>query len=290
MTCPYCKKQKRIKINQIYNKKSIGCTCGDGISYNEKFTIAMFNQLNIKYIKEYKPEWSNNKRYDFYFEYNNKKYIIECHGEQHYKESFSTCGGRTLKEEQKNDIYKKELALNNGISEYIILDCSKSNFEQIKNSIINSKLASIFDLNNINLLKCEEFALSNRVKEVCDYWNNKEEWETTTTVGRVFNLDKNTICKYLKKGQTLNWCNYKVDEESTKFRSKNGKSNSKPIEIFRNGKSLGVFPSCNELSRQSEELFGVKLLNSSISQVCNGKKQQYKGFTFKYINQESEEI
>lgn len=181
----------------------------------------------------------------------------------------------------KNNVYFSKHELNNG---------NDTTLQQIKNSIINSKLASIFDLNNINLLKCEEFALSNRVKEVCDYWNNKEEWETTTTVGRVFNLDKNTICKYLKKGQTLNWCNYKVDEESTKIRSKNGKSNSKPIEIFRNGKSLGIFPSCAELERQSEELFGVKLLNSSISQVCNGKKQQYKGFTFKYINQESEEI
>lgn len=64
----------------------------------------------------------------------------------------------------------------------------------------------------------------------------------------------------------------------------NKERKSKTVEVFKGSISLGIFESCAELERQSEERFGVKLLNSKISQVCLGKKSQYKGFAFKYIN------
>ena len=279
VTCPYCNKKKQIFISNIYRYKSICCSCGDGISYNEKIIISVLDQLEIEYIREYKPEWSNNKKYDFYLiDYN---IIIECHGGQHYKESFSTCGGRTLKEEKENDLYKKELALSNGVNNYIILDCRKSELEWIKQSILNSELNNLFDLSKIDWLKCEEFALSNRAKEICDYWNNKEIWESTITMEKTFNLNRTTIRKYLKQGSKLGWCVY-----DSKFESSKGSiAKSKPVEIFKDGESLGVFPSCMELERQSEELFNVKLLNRGIGEVCRGEKPQYKGFTFRYVTQ-----
>ena len=46
--------------------------------------------------------------------------------------------------------------------------------------------------------------------------------------------------------------------------------------------SLGIFYSIAELSRQSEELFGVKLNKENISAVARGVRKKYKGFTFKY--------
>lgn len=147
----------------------------------------------------------------------------------------------------------------------------------------------MFDLSNIDWFKCEEFALSNKVKQTCDYWREHNEINneglTTTDIGKIFNLNKNTIARYLKKGKILGWCNYDSKEESLKIGIKVGVLSGKPVEVFKNGESLGVFPSCSELERQSEKLFGVKLLNSNISQVCNGKKSQYKGFTFKYIKE-----
>ena len=60
---------------------------------------------------------------------------------------------------------------------------------------------------------------------------------------------------------------------------------NKQVEIFKNNISLGEFPSCAELSRKSEELFGNKIDSRRISEVCLGKKSHYKGFTFKYINE-----
>lgn len=282
--CNYCGKEKNMKICDIYNHKSISCSCGDGTSYPEKFIISLLEQLNVKYIKEYKPIWSNNKRYDFYLKDFNC--IIECHGEQHYEQSNR---GRTLQEEQENDKCKEQLALDNNINNYIVLDCRFSELEQIKNSILNSELNDMFDLSKVNWLKCEEFALSNRVKEVCDYWNNKEEWETTTDLANKFNLGRTTIIRYLKQGVKLGWCNYNSEEEAKKNIKINCKNNCKSVEILKNDKSLGIFKSVIELERQSEELFGVKLLSGHISKVCRDEKPQYKGYTFKYITKEEYE-
>ena len=286
--CPNCGKINEVILSNVYKTKSIGCNRGDGISYPEKFVSSLLNQLNIEYITQYCPDWIKPKRYDFYFKLNNKKYIVETHGDFHYNEKgYISKRAKTLLQEQENDKYKKELALSNEIDYYIELDCRDSNLDYIKNSIINSELNKIFDLLQINWLKCEEFALSNRVKEVCDYWrlhndiNNKGL--TTKDLSKVFNLHSATISRYLKRGNKLGWCNYNPKNESLKRSSKFGKINGKQVEIFKNGKSLGVFESCHELERQSEELFGVKLLFSNISEVARNKKEQYKGFTFKYV-------
>lgn len=226
--CPNCGKTKNIQISQIYDCKSISCTCGDGFSYPEKFIISILNQLDVKYIHEYKPKWSRGKRYDFYL--SNYDCIIECHGLQHYK---YTGLKRTLQEEQNNDEFKKELALNNNTNKYIILDCRKSELEWIKNSILNSKLNTLFDLSNIDWLQCEEFALGNRVKEVCDYWNNKTDDVSISDVANLFNLNKVTIRKYLKQGKILNWCDYDPMEEQYKSRIKPRLNTRKSVAILK---------------------------------------------------------
>lgn len=283
VTCPNCGKEKEVVIYDVYNSNSIRCNnCSDGISYPEKVLISLLNQLGIEY--KHDSYWIKNKRYDFYFEYDGRKYIIETHGRQHYEHhTFSFNNGRTLEEEQKNDKYKKELALSNGIDNYIELDCRESDLQYIKNSILNSKLNDIFDLDKINWNNVLKFVLKNKVKEVCDYWNTKETCETTVDVGKIFNLDRQTICEYLKKGAKLGWCNYDSKEEIKKSLDKGRISSCKQVEIFKDGKSLGIFPSCSELSKQSEKLFGIKLLENSISEVCRGRRKSNKGFTFKYV-------
>ena len=90
----------------------------------------------------------------------------------------------------------------------------------------------------------------------------------------------------MKKGNRLGFCEYNVELELKKSRSKNSKLKGKKVEIFKNGISLGVFLTCMELERQSEELFGVNLLHTGISQVASGKIKYYKGFTFKYVDKD----
>lgn len=220
VVCPNCYNKKSMRIADIYTNKSIGCTCGDGYSYPEKFVSNMLSQLGVDYITQITKnvfEWCNNKRYDFYLP--KYKCVIEVHGRQHYEQQ-KRKGARTLAEEQDNDRIKRELALNNGIEHYIELDCRYSDLDCVRGSVLNSELNKLFNLSKIDWLEIERFSIkSNKVKEVCEYWNNKEEWETTQTIA-----DKNKwgikskqcIISYLKKGTKLGWTNYDPKEEMRK--------------------------------------------------------------------------
>lgn len=163
VTCPNCSKQKKITLNKIYNRKSISCICKSNISYPEKFMIELLEQLNISYAKDYRPNWSCNRRYDFYLTDHN--IIIETHGNQHYtRYGFKSLGGKTLEEEQENDEFKKTLALENKINDYIVIDCRKSELEWIKRSILNSNIGELFDLSKVNWNRCEQKALENPIE------------------------------------------------------------------------------------------------------------------------------
>ena len=284
--CPYCGRKKRMSLNKIFMRKTIHCNCSDCVSYPEKFIHGVLECLNIEFQTQLNKStfnWCDKYRYDFYIPSLNM--IIETHGKQHYED-----GGRnskfnkSLKDEQENDRVKRELAKENGIENYIIIDCRKSELEWIKNSILNSELNKLFDLSKIDWLKCEEFALKNIVKEVCEYWNNKSDEETTTDLAKIFKLSCGTIVLYLKKGAELGWTNYNSKDEMRKSGLNSGLSKSKTVEAFKDGISLGIFKSASNLERESKNLLGTKLFQGQISSVCRGESQQYKGFTFRYVN------
>ena len=273
VTCPECNKKKEIIIRNIYRRKSISCNCGDGVKYPEKFMTSVLDQLNIEYIFQLTKksfDWCENFKYDFYIPSLNM--IIETHGMQHYKD----CWGKA-KDVQENDRIKYELALQNGIKDgdYIVIDCRHSNKEWIKNNILSSKLNELFDLEKrINWDKCEEFALKNLIKEVCDYWDNKEEWETTTTLAEVFGLSREAIVDYLKKGVGLGWCKYDAKKE---------RGDKRVAMCDLNENFIMEECSTHELARRVFAETGIKLSQGSISEVCNGKRNYHKGYTFKYI-------
>ncbi|EPB8173065.1 hypothetical protein ACRTAL_002240 [Clostridium perfringens] len=207
VTCHECGRKRKTRIANIYRYESISCSCGDGKSYPEKFVMNVLEQLNVYFETEYSPKWIDNKRYDFYIK--NSSCIIETHGLQHYIGSFEKMGGLTLEEEQANDKIKREIALQNDIKHYIELDCRESNLEWIKNSILNSELAELFNLSNIDWTSCAKFANKNIVKEVCNYWNNRKENEGVSDLAKEFKVARTSIRSYLKKGTKLGWCNYK---------------------------------------------------------------------------------
>ena len=78
--CPYCGriKEKEMRIFTIKKQKSIGCICGDSISYPNKFMFNILSQLNIDCEREFSPTWIYPKRYDFYIP--EKNLIIEMDG------------------------------------------------------------------------------------------------------------------------------------------------------------------------------------------------------------------
>jgi len=282
--CPDCGriKNKPMMIATIYIRHSIGCSCGDGQSYPFKFMFNLLEQLNMEFIPEYSPDWIYPKRYDFYFVKSDIKYIVEVDGEFHSKDN--SMNGQTKEESKAKDDYKDKLADEHDI-EMIRVDSEISELEYIKFNIINSKLSNILDLSKIDWLKCHEFALSNLVKVACDYKKNNPNM-FGVEISKLMKLSTTTIYKYLRKGSALNWCNFDKEQEKINKKLKMQKIVGNKVKIFKDGVCLGSFPSLKDLERQSIKTFGIKLLKGAISLVCHNKSKQYKGYTFKFVDNE----
>ena len=219
MNCPICGFEKSLGI-YILTRQGFGCnSCGDGISYPNKFIANIFNQCNINFKPEKSFVWSNGKRYDFYI--NNLNCIIEIHGGHHYDGGFSRANGKSLKEEQKNDEFKERIAEENAISKYIVIDCRKSELEYIKNNILESELSKIFDLTKVNWSQCHEYACSSIVKNICDLW--EKGIHNTQEIADIIKLHRSTVIRNLKKGNKIGWCDYNPKEEIYKGTKKGTK-------------------------------------------------------------------
>lgn len=262
--CPDCGSEKYIKVNVLY-KCGFSCPkCGDGFSYPEKFMFNVLEQLNINFITEYSPIWSNNYRFDFYLpKYN---IIIETHGKQHYEPS--TNFNVPLETQQIIDKEKENLSMNNGVKIYIQLDCRESNLNFIKNSVLNSELIKYFNFNNVDWNKCNEYATKSKIKEICKFYNLHKNMQMKD-IAKKFKIHPLTLVKYLKTGKELNLCDYDVNHQK------------KSIIVIETG---DIFESIMECERQSENKYGVKLSNKGICNVLKGKCNHYKGFHFEYVN------
>lgn len=224
--CPRCGSKIQSRICDV-SRRGLSCKkCSDGISYSEKFIYNFLQQLsnistNINGVQDFIPQhvfdwskdvWHNNsklrgcKRYDFYIP-TKRDICIECHGGQHYDNSFEHTGGKakTVTEEKENDQIKMNLALNNGIlpDHYIQLDCRESSVEHIKKSIMMSHLPRLlnFTEDQIDWNQCGLFAMSSRMIEACDLWNSGIH--SREQIGEIMKLHKSTIYNYLRRGEEL---------------------------------------------------------------------------------------
>lgn len=205
--CPNCG-EKIYRLVRNVSKQGLRCpVCSDGISYPEKFVANLLKQLNIGYIHDNSIEWSNGKRYDFYIK--DLSLIIETHGLQHYSNK-TTFNSKHSYTEKENDIYKKELAIRNGIQNYIELDCRYSDFKYIKNSILNSDLNVLFDLSLINWDVLSKDCLKSKIIEVCDVYNSGIK--NTVEIAKMFGLDSSTVADYLKRCDSVGLCRYLPNE------------------------------------------------------------------------------
>ena len=295
ITCPDCGKQKEMALCNVYMYQSIGCTCGDGFSYGHKYVHSVLKQNNIDFqnnvtfdwckFKDYKEDKTRSGEYDFVIE--DIKVIVEVDGGFHRKDN--KMSGQTKEESQYIDEMKDKLAKEHG---YEIIRIYYDDKYTIKPNILKSDIVNIININNVNWLKCEEFALNNRVKPICEYWNNKEDWETTKDLAEIFGLCKDTISSYLKKGTELGWCNYNPKEELRKSASIRHKKNCKRVAVFKDGKPYllknkenNIFTSCVELAELSKDLdnFNAVFTQQGISSVCRGEQRLHRGFTFEYV-------
>lgn len=224
--CPRCGNIIYACINQV-SKYGLSCRqCNDGISYPEKFLFNLLKQIcnlhkdNIQ-LQNFEPqktfEWSKNiaysnpklsgnKIYDFYIPFE-AKILVETHGEFHFKDCLLNTrkNTKTLKEVQENDELKKNLALDNGIKKdhYVVLDCSNSDMNYIKKSIISSNLPQLLDFteDQIDWSECNRFATSSRVYEACNLWNSG--LHTTKDIMAEMKMSESATRSYLRRGYEL---------------------------------------------------------------------------------------
>lgn len=268
--CGDCGFEQKKKICDVVNWRFSCSKCSDGLKYPEKFMMSVLDQIGVNYLTQYKFNWANNKKYDFYIEKINC--IIEVHGGQHYGDrGFEKIGGRTFEEEKLNDEYKMRMANANNINNYIVIDCRKSELEFIKNSILNSRLAEIYNLDNIDWNKCKSFSVSSLVKTVSELWGTIGN---ATEIGENVNLSRYTVTKYLKQGKALSWCDY----DSKEAQRQNGKLHGKQIVQLTliNGQFIRSWASATEAGNELE------ISHGNISSTCTGRKKSAGGYKWMY--------
>lgn len=273
--CPECGEILKGKSISNISKRGLSCPqCSDGISYPEKIMLELLNEFKIQIIHDISFDWSNNKRYDFYLPSLNL--IIETHGEQHYRGGFERVGGRGLEEEQNNDQYKYELAIANGIKpeNYIEIDCRKSDFEFIKNNIMNSRLAEVFDLSEVDWIRVGEESLKSKVITTLKLW---ESGLTRYQIADNMQLSYGTVMRYFKKLISAVILKEKDFIKSKTIKGKIIKTSSPILEI-RGDKRI-VYENMWEASST------LNVETEYISRVCRGQRKTFMGSQWIFVSE-----
>lgn len=266
--CPCCGLLVKDKVINNVNLNGLSCeNCSDGISFGEKFIHQFLIQSGCDFVHDRTMSWSNGKRYDFYIPSMNL--IIEVHGIQHYKRSFqcyynSNRKTRSVEDEIDNDVFKKELALSNGVKYYVELDCRNSDGDYIKTSIVNSKLSNLFNLFSIDWDKCYEATLTSNVVLCAELWN--DGMKNTMEIANYTGIHYSSVISNLKKANKAGLCDY--------------------IKHYKKNKNRYKMVMCIETKKIYESIASVKkdgYTPSSVSNCCNNKQKTANGLHWRFI-------
>mgnify|MGYP000906751713 CR=1 FL=1 len=271
--CNSCKSKISQKLISTINKQGLSCSkCCDGKSLPEKVMFNLLKYLDIYFIPEKIFYWSDKKRYDFYL----PKYdiIIEMHGAQHYKKQGYK--NSSLDKIQKNDKLKEDMAKLNNIKEFIVIDCSILNFDNIKSNIMDSKLTDLFNLEKINWKNIEYKANESLVSEVCNFYE-KDTKRKIKDIAYHFKLSISTTRKYLNIGARIGICSYNGKRELQLNGHKN--SQKKMKKIVQMDKSMYFIKKWDNIQEITNN-FNIN--KSCIYAVCNGNRKTSLGFKWMY--------
>ena len=199
--CPDCKSEKMISISEL-SVKGFHCDiCSDHISYPNKICRLLLKELPVDYCDtEFIDTWTQGKKYDGFFQYNNKKYLLEFDGKQHFIDS----SWSNKEEQMENDALKTRLAKENGYN-LIRINCIDSSYDFIISQIFQSKLSEIFDLNSVDWDKIFKESCKNIVFEVIDLYKKNMK---ITKIAEFLQIDRHTVRNYLKTGDKLGLVDY----------------------------------------------------------------------------------
>jgi len=274
--CPDCNHIiKNKKISEV-NSQRLSCPkCGQGKSYPERIIYCLLLELELDFELEKTFKWSENKRYDYYLHSLNT--IIEVHGEQHYTDNrFNEKSSRSLEYEQQNDRYKKELALYNGIINYLEIDARKSNFEYIVENVKKGFKEISINIENADWEKIKRESVSSFYGNICRMHNDGVSEEDIVAITK---LTPDKVHRYLLKSRKDRLTGYQINERKSKEIVQLGIHN----EYIKTWKSTKEAAGHYSISTKS-----IQCVCVGINKSANGYRWLYKEDYMKFINGELE--
>lgn len=277
----FCKKKFDVIAEDFISGRKLCPYCSNhGGSFPEKYVQCMLDLCGVKYIKQFSvkhAKWVGKYRYDFYLP--DHSMIVEVNGLQHYNDAWDS-----YKDISSNDIAKKELAINNGIKNYICIDARFSSSTYIQNSIKHSELQNILDLRNIDWEKCFLNALRTDKVDIIESWNEglsvkqlMEKYQRSDSyIYRILNeADKeNVLTRNLKNA-------YKENRKQSSFGKNSG--TNKPVRCVETGE---LFISAAEAERKYDPKIHEKAKpNENIAACARKGKEKHTayGYHWEYV-------
>lgn len=200
--CPNCG-NRLYKSVVVVSNFGLACNvCSDGFSYPNKLMYNILKNCNVDFITEYSPSWISPRRFDFYLQ--NYKIIIEMDGELGHGKRVRKDSKISSSESLLIDKEKDRLALEHGYK-VIRIECNKSDVDYIKNNVLMSELHNYVDLTYVDWNQCDLDSQKSLVVEVCKYYNTYP-YSSCKMISEKYNIDKDTVKKYLEIGYKNNLC------------------------------------------------------------------------------------
>lgn len=253
--CPNCGNIVIKKPRRVMNENGyfVCPRCGDGFSFPEKFVYNVLEQLGESFIYQLSNvnyKWCLKYKYDFYV--TSIDGIIEVNGRQHYEDTSRT----KLKEVQKNDLDKKELALQNGIANYIYINAYYSSSEWLINSVKQS-LGQIFNLESIDWNRCIKNAYKSNMVQICREWD--DDSSLIYEIAERYHISEDCVKLYLKNGAEIGLCTFdsekyheRVKKDGTSRRWQHQVICLETNKVFPSVRSAAIFYDCNEKAMQND--------------------------------------
>lgn len=238
MQCPVCKQKKNIAPGTVHDYGFSCKYCSKNISYPEQFFIAYTNIKKLPF--KHQQKLPKSKRVFDSVNYT-ERLIVELHGIQHYDSN-----NKWYDRSKESDEEKREYAEENNWT-LIELDCSKSSFEYIRNSISNCSYLP-------NIKKEEESKIINAInhnknlpmREIINLYINEEK--SSYEIASILNVHQSTIIRALSKNNVSLRDSHEIS--------------SKKVRCINTGE---IFISISEAQRYYN--------TRNISNVCNGKRK-----------------
>lgn len=273
--------------------------CCDRCSQNKSFPNRLMGNLLYELGVEYNPErtfkwcvfpsYSNKEEmsygiFDFCIEL--MKLIIEMDGGCGHGNGTRGDAKYSLEECVYRDQQKEKLAIFNGYK-VIRIDCnykSKDNpLDYCKKNILESELATLFDLSSVNWNNILFQSLDKDIIKVCDLYN---EGMRIMDIAEKMNIADGTVIRRLHIGNQIGLCSYIPQSQQSKRHRAEACRESNSVPIYCVEKDI-AFQSSAIAEQISMKVIGISFTHSNFNRALRiNSEPKYNGLHWKRMTKD----